>query len=405
MKQLQVVWEVRDGVILAGGKSVLDLYREHDDRPLYVYDLDKISDRISQLRSVLADSAKLHYAVKANPHPEVVAHMATLVDGLDVASAGELEIAVATQIPPEEISFAGPGKTDRELERAIGAGIVVNVESENELRRLASIADVIGTRPRVAIRINPDFELKSSGMRMSGGPKPFGIDAERAVEAIGELRRLALDFQGLHIFCGSQNLRADAICEAQSKSMDLALATCEAAGVTPRFVNVGGGLGIPYFPGDEPVDLEPVGDNLAGLKSRLRSAHPGSDVVVELGRFLVGEAGLYVCRVVDRKVSRGQTYLITNGGLHHHLALSGNFGQIIRKNYPVVIGNRMNEPESERVNIVGPLCTPLDILGDKVSLPRAEPGDLVVVKQSGAYGFTASPHLFLSHPAPVEIIV
>jgi diaminopimelate decarboxylase len=303
------------------------------------------------------------------------------------------------------MSFAGPGKSEAELIQAIAAGVLLNVESFREARLLADLSARHGWPARVAVRINPDFELKSSGMKMGGGPKQFGVDAEQVPELLREIGRLGLAFEGFHLYAGSQNLKADSICEAQVKSYDLALRLAADAPAPVRTLNLGGGFGIPYFPGEAPLDLAPVGDNLSHLVERAAHELPDAGLVVELGRYLVGEAGIYVCRVVDRKVSRGHTYLVVDGGLHHHLAASGNFGQVIRKNYPVAIGNRMNAPAGEPVSVVGPLCTPLDLLADRMSLPDAQPGDLVVVFQSGAYGFTASPQGFLSHPEPVELLV
>jgi diaminopimelate decarboxylase len=337
--------------------------------------------------------------------PEVVRHLAGLVDGLDVASAGELKVALGAGMSPATISFAGPGKTDMDLEQAVGGGIVVNLESEREMERLVAIGTKRGKRPRVAVRVNPDFELKSSGMKMGGGPKQFGVDAERVPAMLERIGKLQLDFEGFHIFSGAQNLRADAIAEAQQKTVELALRLAEHAPAPIRVLNIGGGFGIPYFPGDEPLNVETLGANLAkaldGLGSRLRQAQ----IVVELGRFLVGEAGIYVCRVIDRKVSRGHVFLVTDGGLHHHLSASGNFGQVVRKNYPVVVGNRVRGDQRENASVVGPLCTPLDLLAENMEMAKADVGDLIVVFQSGAYGLTASPTAFLSHPVALEILL
>jgi diaminopimelate decarboxylase len=337
--------------------------------------------------------------------PEVVAHLAALVDGLDIASAGELKVALEAGARPDTVSFAGPGKTDADLEAALAAGIVVNLESEGELERLAAIASRRGARGRVNVRVNPDFELKSSGMKMGGGPKPFGVDAERVPAMLRRIAALPLDFQGFHIFSGAQNLRAEAIAEAQRKSVELAVRLAQDAPGPVRILNIGGGLGIPYFPGDERLDVSLVAHNLAAILQGLDSRLPGAQVVLELGRFLVGEAGIYVCRVIDRKISRGHCFLVTDGGLHHHLAASGNFGQVIRKNYPVTVGNRVRGEKREIVSVVGPLCTPLDLLADNMEMASAEVGDLIVVFQSGAYGLTASPAAFLSHPPAAEVLV
>jgi diaminopimelate decarboxylase len=331
--------------------------------------------------------------------------MAGLVDGFDVASAGELKTVLDTAMPVSEISFAGPGKTRDELSRAVAAGIVINAESETELQTIAAIAQDRGLRPRVAVRVNPDFELKTAGMQMSGGPKQFGIDAERMPQVLTRMATMPLEFAGFHIFSGSQNLKTEAIFEAQQKTIELAGELAQHAPAAVKMLNIGGGLGIPYFPGEQRLDLAEVGRNLASLMPRAQNLLPQAEIVIELGRYLIGEAGVYVCRIVDRKESRGQVFLITDGGLHHHLAASGNFGQVIRKNYPVALGTMMDAPAAESVNVVGPLCTPLDVLSQKVDLPRADVGDLVVVFASGAYGLTASPTAFLGHPAPAEVLV
>ncbi|MBI4696617.1 MAG: pyridoxal-dependent decarboxylase, exosortase A system-associated [Gammaproteobacteria bacterium] len=373
--------------------------------PFYAYDRAALTARVAGLRAALPAEVELHYAVKANPMPAVVGHMAPLVDGFDVASQGELLVALDAGMSPREISFAGPAKTGLELASAVAAGICVNVESELELTRLAAIAERTGWTPRIALRVNPDFELKGAGMKMGGAPRQFGIDAERIPAALESARMLGLALEGLHIFCGSQNLSAEALGDANRKTLDLAARLTDHHRDGFRFVNIGGGYGIPYFPGEKPFDLAAVGAALGGSIAEFRPALGAARIVIELGRYLVGEAGYYVCEVTDVKVSKGQTFAMVNGGLHHHLANSGNFGQVLRKNYPVVVGNRLDAKPVASVTVVGPLCTPLDIVADRMLLPALAVGDLVVVLQSGAYGYTASPQRFLSHPAPVEILV
>lgn len=396
---------VVDGCLQVGGVALTRLAARVGSTPFFAYDRSLITRRVAELRRSLPRDVHLSYALKANPMPAVVQHLSGLVDGFDVASVAEMKTALDTTMPPASVSFAGPGKTPAEVAQAIAAGIGLSVESENELATAAGIARAQGVRARVAIRVNPDFDLKSSGMKMGGGPKQFGIDAERVPQLLSSFESEHLDFHGFHIFAGSQNLRAASLVEAQQKTVELALRLAEAAPAPVRLLNIGGGFGIPYFPGDAPLDLDAVGRNLQALVPEITRRLPEARIVVELGRYLVGEAGIYVARIVDRKESRGQVFLITDGGLHHHLAASGNFGQVIRKNYPVAIGNRMSAPAVESASVVGCLCTPLDLLGDRVTLPRAEIGDLVVVFQSGAYGLTASPTAFLSHPAPAEVLV
>jgi diaminopimelate decarboxylase len=358
------------------------------------------------LRRHLPPSVALHYAIKANPMPAVVQHLAALVDGFDVASAGEMKTVLDTPIPTSRVSFAGPGKTRSELAQAIAADITIEIESATELRTIAQLAAESGRSPRVAIRVNPDFEVKGSGMRMGGGAQQFGVDAEQVPAVMRELSASGLNFVGFHIFAGSQNLRSDILQTLQERTVELAISLAGEAPAPVRHLNIGGGFGIPYFPKDVALDIRPIGENLARLiDDRVRPAMPEAQVIMEFGRYIVGEAGLYVTRVIDRKESRGQIFLVTDGGLHHQLAASGNFGQVIRRNYPVAIANRMGRNATETVSVVGCLCTPLDLLADKVELPRAGIGDLVVVFQSGAYGLTASPINFLSHLAPLEVLV
>lgn len=399
------LFSTASGQLLIGGIPLERLAARVGQTPFYAYDRALLDSRVAELRAGLPAAVRLHYAMKANPMPALVCHMASQVDGIDVASAGELRIALDTGIDPLEISFAGPGKRRAELIQAVAAGILINIESVREIDELASISDETGLPARVAVRVNPDFELKSSGMKMGGGPKQFGIDAEIVPDALSRIAAAELAFEGFHLFAGSQNLNPDAIIEAQCKSFDLAMRLGEHAPGPIRRLNLGGGLGVPYFPGEERLSLEAIGENLHHLVARAASEQPQAQLNLELGRYLVAEAGIYVTRVVDRKESRDELFLVCDGGMHHHLAASGNFGQVIRKNYPVAVGNRMDPSATGLASIVGPLCTPLDILASKLPLGHARPGDFIVVFQSGAYGPSASPQAFLGHPSVVEVLV
>jgi diaminopimelate decarboxylase len=398
-------FDVVDDCLQVGGMPLTQLAERVGSTPFYAYDRAKLNERVALLRRHLPPEIHLHYAMKANPMPAVVQHMATLVDGIDIASGGEQRVALDTPMAPGLISFAGPGKSDADLSCAIAAGVVLNMESAGEMERIARAGKRLGIVPKVAVRVNPDFELKSSGMKMGGGPKQFGVDAECVPALLGRIGELGLDFYGFHIYSGSQNLKAASIQEAHEKTFALAIRLAADAPRPLRTLNIGGGFGVPYFPGEGVLDLEAVGANLKRLLPDVLRALPGVQVQIELGRYLVAEAGVYVSRVIERKVSRGQVYLVTDGGLHHHLAASGNFGQVIRKNYPAVVGNRVAGGERETVSVVGPLCTPLDLLADQMEMAKADVGDLVVVFQSGAYGLSASPTAFLSHPVAREVLV
>jgi len=397
---------IADGSLHIGGVPVGQLAARAGDTPFFAYERAAISRRIEELRRAFPNGLQLSYAVKANPMPAVVQHLSGQVDGFDVASAGEMAVALDTPMPAERVSFAGPGKTPAELTQAVAAGVTLNVESETEAVRAADAGSRLGVRPRVAIRVNPDFQIKGSGMRLGGGPQQFGIDAEQVPALLRRLASMELDLLGFHVFAGSQNLHAEILAQAQRKTAELVVRLAGAAPQPVRYVNVGGGFGIPYFERDQALDLAAIGNSLAAvLSEQLQPALPEARIVVELGRYLVGEAGVYVTRIIDRKQSRGRKFLVVDGGLHHQLAASGNFGQVIRKNYPIAVANRMEAPRTEIVSVVGRLCTPLDLLAHEVPLPRAEIGDLLAIFQAGAYGVTASPTAFLGHPAPQELLV
>lgn len=395
-----------DGELAVGGVPVSRLAARVGSTPFFAYDRSLITERVSGLRRSLPAGVELSYAIKANPMPAVVQHLAGLVDSLDVASGGELAVALDTGLRSDRISFAGPGKGPDEIARAVAAGVTLEVESITEVNRIAAAGLDLALQPRVAVRVNPDFAVRGSGMRMGGGSQQFGVDTEQVPALLDRITDLDLDLIGFHVFAGSQNLRADILCEAQRRTVELIIKLAASLPGPVGYLNLGGGFGIPYTDRDEPLDLAPIADNLAALVDGPIATHlPHARTVIELGRYLVGESGVYVTRVLDRKESRGRQFLVVDGGMHHQLAASGNLGQVIRRNYPIAVGNRITELPDEVATIVGRLCTPLDLLGDQVALPRTELGDLIVIFQAGAYGLTASPTAFLGHPAPAEVLV
>jgi diaminopimelate decarboxylase len=395
-----------DGEIAVGGMPLSRLSQRVGSTPFFAYDRRLLTERVSLLRKNLPEKLSIGYAVKANPMPAVVQHLRGLVDALDVASSGEMNVALDTGIPPGRVSFAGPGKKDAELTMAVAAGITIEIESAGEAARVVAIGEKLGIRPRVAVRVNPDFSVKGSGMRMGGGPQQFGVDSEEVPALLARLDGLDVEVTGFHIFAGSQNLNTDLLVQAQRMTVDLVLQLAKHATQPVTYVNLGGGFGIPYFEKDRPVDIAALGENLAELiDDAIEPNLPDAHTSIELGRYIVGECGIYVTRVIDRKVSRGKEYAVVDGGLHHQLAASGNFGQVIRRNYPVIVGNRAEETAESPTTVVGCLCTPLDLLGDDVELPPVEVGDLVVLFQAGGYGLSASPTAFLGHPVPVEVLV
>lgn len=394
-----------DGMLLIGGGRADALVDAAGDTPLFVYDRAMLTARVAEWRAAMPGAVQLHYAMKANPYAPLLAHMAGLVDGFDVASGGELAAAIASGMAAEHISFAGPGKRDRELEAAIAAGATLNLESAGEAARALSIGTRLGIAPRLAVRVNPDFDLKGSGMKMGGGAKPFGVDAAEVPALVRHVIDAGADWRGFHIFAGSQALDAGAIADTQAQTVALAARLADAVGATPPLINLGGGMGVPYFPGDKAVDAVAVGAALAETLNGRDAVLAGSRFAMELGRWLVAEAGVYLTRIIDRKTSHGEIFLVTDGGLHHQLAASGNFGTVIRRNYPIAIANRFGAEPAETATVVGCLCTPLDRLGDQVALPVAGVGDLVAIFQAGAYGASASPATFLGQGPAREMLV
>jgi len=386
--------EFRDLPLTIGGRPVADLTAQ---TPVFVYDAGIVASRVAHFRAAFP-GVDLHYAVKANPFAPLLAAMAPLVDGFDVASGGELAM---TDGFANARSFAGPGKRDAELEAAIAAGVTINLESAREADRALAIADRLGRTPRLAVRVNPEFELRGSGMRMGGRASPFGVDADQVPALVTRVITAGADWRGFHIFAGSQALDVQAIIESQAHTIDFATALAETVGMAPPLLNLGGGFGIPYFPSELPINIETIGEALLPKLAAL----PDTTFAIELGRWLVGEAGVYLTRVVDRKQSRGETFLVCDGGLNHQLAATGNLGTVVRRNYPIAVATAAPGAPTETVSVVGPLCTPLDRLADQVALPVARPGDVIAVFMAGAYGLSASPWEFLGHPRPGEMLV
>ena len=397
-------YEAADGELAVAGRK-LSAVEAHTGTPVFVYSRSLIERQVADLRAAMPARLHLHYAIKANPYRPVLEFMRGLVDGFDVASAGELAAALAAGQQGSRVSFAGPGKRTAELHAAILAGVTINLESAAEADRALAVGDALGIAPRLAIRVNPDFELRGSGMKMGGGAKPFGVDVERVPALAARILASGAQWRGLHVFAGSQALDAEAVAEAQANTLDLAARLARESGAPLPHLNMGGGFGIPYFYGDRPLDIVLVGERLAECFAALPPELADTEFAIELGRYLVGESGVYLTRIVERKESHGQVFLVTDGGLHHQLAASGNFGTVVRRNYPAAIAGRFGAEPEEEASIVGCLCTPLDRLADQALLPRAEAGDLVAVFCAGAYGATASPSAFLGHGPASEVLI
>ncbi|PMG78014.1 pyridoxal-dependent decarboxylase, exosortase A system-associated [Vibrio lentus] len=394
----------KSGQILIGGKEIKHHVERLGKTPCYLYDRQCIENRVSHLKSVLGNEIDVYYAIKANPIQSILDWLVGKVDGFDISSSGELNKALDAGMPGEKVHFSGPGKQKEELYRSLIAGALINIESEREVEILSEISDEIGTTARVSFRVNPKFETRFSGMVMGGKASQFGIDEEEVPKLIVKAKKKGLNVIGLHYFMGSQVLNSETIINTQKACYESALNIQRETGCSFSIINLGGGFGIPYFKNEVDIDIESVAENLRHISTKAKKDFSSETrIKVELGRYIVGPAGVYVTKVTDKKVSRGSTFVVVDGGMHHHLAATGNLGQFLRKNYPISVDGKIHL--SETVNIVGPLCTPLDILATQIETANIEPGDLIAVFASGAYGKSASPADFLSHPSVAEALI
>lgn len=397
----------RGGELVIGGIPISRLAADYGT-PFYVYDAGVVRRKVRALKEALP-WFDCYYSVKANPNPSIVSLLLAEDCGMEVASVGELDLALACGCDPKRILFAGPGKTDAELQRAVQAGIgEIHVESVGEMARLESLAAGMGVTAEIALRVNPSEAVRGGAQQMGGKPTAFGIDEERLEEAVAALARYPhLRLTGLHVYAGTQILDAGVLAAIHTHIAGLAGRVVELTGRPLRMIDFGGGLGVPYFAGESALDLGALHEAVAPMVTGLRQnpALQQTRLIVEPGRFLTAECGVYVARVVDVKESRGVRFLVLDGGMNHHLAASGQFGQVIKRNFPMVVANRLDEADSGPYEVAGPLCTPLDTVGRGVRLPSAAVGDWVAILQSGAYARTSSPHGFLSHPLPMELLV
>jgi diaminopimelate decarboxylase len=378
--------------------------------PCYVYFMEEIATRCTALRQAFARRFQLSYAVKANPNMGLLQRLRAHTDALDVSSAGEMQRALRAGWSPQCLSFTGPGKRPQELVAAVTGGIGhIVVESVHEARALSQIACAHGTPQDILVRLTPRRIARGFGLNMAGKASQFGIDEEDLDEAFAALQTLPnLRIRGLHIYSGAQCLDANALAEQFDICGALFRQCATRYALTPQVLVFGAGFGIPYYPGQMAFDLDylaarvqPALDALL-QDDRLRHAV----CVLETGRYLVGEAGIFVTRVIRVKVSRGTRIAICDGGMHHHLAACGHLGTVFHRNYPIFkVKTSADSGKTATYELVGPLCTTIDTFGHAVELPTLDEGDLLGIRCSGAYGLTASPLHFISHPAPKEIVV
>ncbi|MEU3731521.1 alanine racemase [Streptomyces sp. NPDC033538] len=383
--------------------------------PAYVYDGDALARRITELLEVLHPDLEIFFSLKSNPNPAVYGILHAHGARAEVSSLAELTTVLAAGTSPEDILFLGPGKSERELAACIDNGLFAIVcESFQELAAIDRLAADRDVRQRVMLRVNPAYSVSGSRLTMGGKPRQFGID-EAAVLAACDLaeRHGNVDIAGIQAYLGTRILDADVVVGNTAYILDLSERVSAALGIRLDVVDVGGGLGVPYFDGEEEFDLKALQAELNQMLATFRAAHPDTRLIMESGRYLTADAGTYLVGVRYTKESMGERFAVTDGGTHHHMAAVG-IGSFVKRNFPIDLLARRDgdenattepEPATDRWTVTGPLCTPNDTIGKKVALPALGPGDLLGVRRSGAYGPSASPVLFLSHGHPAEVLV
>lgn len=372
--------------------------------PLYLYDLEQFRLKINKLRKHLFPQSGLFFSMKANPLPKFcdIAYRGRC--GVEIASAGELSLSLSAGVKPEDIIFTGPGKTERELEQAIEAGIfIVNAESIQEIRKIQKIARKKERVVPIALRINPHERKGSGKVQMSGIASQFGIEEEDLTEPLFEeiLSMPNISLCGIHVYMGTSILKAEEICENTEYAIQLGLRLANTYSFELTYLNAGGGFGIPYFPKERELDMKELDSGMKQLGTTYKSQLTGTRVYFESGRYLLAECGVFLIRVLYRKKSKGNCYLVCDGGANFHAA-SAFLGRFVRGNFPMYVLGKSGE--EQEFYVTGPSCTPTDLIGQKVRLPKnTKEGDIIVIEKSGAYGLTYSPYGFLSHSLPMEI--
>jgi diaminopimelate decarboxylase len=393
------------GQLLIGGYPAEELVEEAGGTPLFVYDNNIVGSQVARFKGAMADGIALHYAVTANPYEPLLEFLGRYVDGFRVVSQGELRRLQDAQLAGIPMNFAGPGKLDTELEAAVRVGATISVESEGEASRAIRAAGRVGVQPKISVRVTPPFAIEEGRVSLGSRASPFGVDADRVPSLVLGLIEAGVDWRGLHMFAGAQCLDADALAEVHRVTVAHAGEIAEAIGAPIPELNLGSGFDVACRPGDEPLDIDRVA---VALNETLCNSPPllaTTRFSIELGRWLVGEAGVYLTRVLDRTESCGKTFLTTDGGGHHLIGATGSLGERGLANFPIAVAKRFDSPPEEEVTVTGCLCTPFDVLGDDVALPRADVGDLIAVFCAGAYGFSASPQSWESRPLAREMLV
>lgn len=373
--------------------------------PCYIYEKEKIIEQVKKLKNTLFPGAEIYYSMKANPLIGICKVIYDLGCGIETASGGEFVSLVKNGFDANRITFTSPGKTIEEIEAAIDLGVsLLNIESYEEAIIINEIAEKKNIVVKVIIRINQNNDLTKSKIKMTGVASQFGIDEDKLdskfFSKLSLLRNIQLT--GFQIYAGTQILNAEEIANNVENTILIAEKFSNEYGIQIQNLNFGGGFGIPYFSNEKEIDLEQLQVAMHKIFLNHKIFLSKTHCIFESGRFIMAGSGLFVTKILYKKESRNRLFYICDGGANFHSA-SAFLGRFIRNNYPISsIPMKKNDGE---VTIVGPLCTPTDVIGQNVSLSRdLNPGDLILIEKSGAYGLTYSPITFLSHESPSEVL-
>jgi diaminopimelate decarboxylase len=394
-----------EGQLLIGNVAAEELVAEAGGTPVFAYDNNIVGGQIARLKAAMPDGLALYYSVSANPYEPLLNFIGRYVDGFRVVSKGELERLKRAELAGIPMTFAGPGKGDDELEAGIAAGATISVESEGEARRAILAGERVGTRPKIAVRVNPPFTIERGQVTMGARPSPFGVDADHAPALVQGLIEAGVDWRGLHIYSPAQCLDDTALIEAHKAIIACAGEIADVLALPIPELNLGGGFDVPCFEGEQALDVYRMAKALHETLCNGPELLATTRLSLELGRWLVAESGVYLTRILDRTESCGEVFLTTDGGGHHLLRATGCLLERGDDNYPIALATRFDAPRDEQVTVTGCLATPHDVFGDQVMLPSAQPGDLIAIFVAGAYGLTASPQAWESRPPARELLV
>ncbi len=394
-------FDLKSPIFKIGGVALTDILKKYST-PLYVYDLKIIEEQFRHLRDGLPDCIEIFYSVKSNPNINICSAIKRLGAGAEIASSGELYTAIESGFPPDKIIFDGPGKTETDLQYAITTGIkLINTESIEEIKRIDKIAYSLSKKVNVSLRINPPIDKNSAKMHTAGKAQKFGTDlkiADTVIESALKLKNIS--FCGIHVYLGSQIFDHRFLTSTLSQTIDYALDSSQKFGFDLKYINLGGGLGVPYNDSEENFDIIGFGNLLEDIIETRKTRLKKTALFMEIGRYLTSESGIYLTKIIDIKESGGEVFVIVDGGINHSF-----LPIIMNKSYPTYIINKLTDEKTTLVNIGGNLCTSVDMFSKKILIPAPEIGDVVAIFNSGAYGFSASMLYFLSHPLPAELIV